>query len=351
MRPTAGPPVRCIELSRHMRRLSVLLLIVVPVALMGASGQRPTAEFRAAPTFRVATFNIHKGADRPGLYDLDQTIDLIQHLDADLVGVQEVLRNHAGFSCDDQPALIAEGLRRRTGLPWTYVYAQSWVTEDRRCLTRGSGDAVETEGVAFFTPGRILDSSWVRLSEGRVGLAVRVASMPDVPVIVTHLAASRQNQAGRSRELGKLLPWAARQGPGLLMGDLNARPDAGELVPVLAQYRDAWADAAERGDAYGVLSGSTRPGRRVSRIDYVFYAPNVDLTLESVEIVDPSTLPELDGVSDHFPVVATFRRARPVASTSSAAGSGSAQGLTLGLSPGLERGSGPRPATPPGETR
>ena len=291
-----------------MGRLAILPLVVVPVMLVGAVGQRPSTEFRPATTFRVATFNIHKGADRPGLYDLDQTIDLIQHLDADLVGVQEVLRNHAGFECDDQPALIAEGLQRRTGRPWTHVYAQSWITDNRRCLERGEGDGVQTEGVAFFARGRIVDSNWVRLSEGRVGLAVRVASIPDVPVIVTHLAASRQNQAGRAQELGTLLPWAARQGPGLLMGDFNARPDASELAPVLAWYRDAWADAADRGNARGVLSGSTRPGRRVSRIDYVLYAPDVALTLQSVEIVDPSTLPGLGGVSDHFPVVATFVR-------------------------------------------
>jgi len=296
-----------------MRRLSVLLLAVVHVLLLEASDQRPPVDFSAEPTFRVATFNIHKGANRPGLYDLEQTIDLIQYLDADLVGVQEALRNHAGFKCDDQPALIADGLRRRTGRPWTYVYAQSWVTEDRRCIERGNGDDVETEGLAFFTPGRIIDSSWVRLSKGRVGLAVRTASMPDIPVIVTHLAATRQNHAAREKELETLLPWAARLGPGILLGDLNARPDANELVSVLAQYRDAWADAVKRGDARGVLSGSTRPGRRVSRIDYVLYAPNVNLTLESVEIVDPSTLPNLGGVSDHFPVVATFRAARPAA--------------------------------------
>ena len=205
-------------------------------------------------------------------------------------------------------------MRRRTGRPWTHAYAKSWVTEDRRCLERGQGDGVQTEGVAFFTPERIVSSSSVRLSQGRVGLAVRIASMPDVPVIVTHLAANRQNQAGRVREISALLPWAARQGPGLLMGDLNARPDASELVPLMAQYRDTWADAASGGRVYGVVSGSTRPGRRVSRIDYVLYAPGIDLTLQSVEVVDPSTLPGLGGVSDHHPVVATFRsdpRANP----------------------------------------
>ena len=300
-----------------MRRLCVLLLVVVPAALAGASGQRIAPAPRPAETFRVATFNIHKGADRPGRYDLEQTIAAIEHLDADLVGVQEALRNHAEFDCDDQPELIAEGLRRRTGRPWTHVYAKSWVTEDRRCMERGQGDDVQTEGVAFFTSERVAASDSVRLSEGRVGLAVRIASMPDIPVIVTHLAAGRQDQAGRARELAALLPWAAQRGPGLLMGDLNARPDASELAPVMTQYRDAWAQAAATGRTRGVESGSTRPGRRVSRIDYVLYAPGVDLTLESVEIVDPSTLPGLGGVSDHFPVVATFRSTPPTRQTAS----------------------------------
>jgi endonuclease/exonuclease/phosphatase family metal-dependent hydrolase len=133
--------------------------------------------------------------------------------------------------------------------------------------------------------------------------------MPDVPVIVTHLAANRENHRDRTRELAVLLPWAARQGAGVLIGDLNAQPDADEIAPVMTRYRDAWADAAAVGRARGVATGSTRPGRRVSRIDYVLYAPGVDLTLESVEVVDFSTLPELGEVSDHHPVVATFRRA------------------------------------------
>ena len=45
--------------------------------------------------------------------------------------------------------------------------------------------------------------------------AVRVAAMPQVPVIVTHLAANRENQHRRIQELSVLLPWAARHGPGL----------------------------------------------------------------------------------------------------------------------------------------
>src|SRR4029077_1299159 len=100
---------------------------------------------------------------------------------------------------------------RRTGRPWTQVYVKSRITQDRQCLERGRGDDVATEGVAFFSREPIIGSSFVRLSEGRVGLAVRVASMPHVPVIVTHLEASRQNVPERALEIERLLPWAVRQ--------------------------------------------------------------------------------------------------------------------------------------------
>jgi endonuclease/exonuclease/phosphatase family metal-dependent hydrolase len=289
-----------------MRRLGVAL-VVVAVALSGAFGHRVSSAPDSVRIFRVATFNIHKGADRQGRYDLERTIEAIRHLDADLVGVQEVMRNHPEFNCDDQPALIAEGLRRRTGRPWTHVHAKAWTLDNRQCLARGRGSDVATEGLAFLAAGPIVASSSVRLSEGRVGLAVRVAAMPQVPVIVTHLAANRENQRDRIHEIGVLLPWAARQGPGLLIGDFNAQPDASELGPLMARYLDAWTEAVALGRAGGVASGSTRPGRRVSRIDYVLYEPNVDLALQSADVVDVSALSGGE-VSDHHPVVATFRR-------------------------------------------
>ena len=285
--PYSGPR------SPIMRRFA-LALVVVSVVLAGTSGRRASSASDTVTRFRVATFNIHKGANRQGRYDLERTVEAIQHLDADLVGVQEVMRNHPDFHCDDQPALIAEGLRRRSGRPWTHAHAKGWITEDRQCLAAGRGSDVATEGLAIFAASPILASSSVRLSEGRVGLAVRVAAAPDVPLVVTHLAANRENQRDRIHEIGVLLPWAARQGPGLLIGDFNAQPDSSELGPVMARYRDAWAEAAARG-----------------RVDFVLYQPDVGVTLESVDVVDFSTVPEFGEVSDHHPVVATFRRSPP----------------------------------------
>jgi endonuclease/exonuclease/phosphatase family metal-dependent hydrolase len=287
-------------------RLAGVALVVVIMALTGTSGSQSAPDI--GRPFRVATFNIHKGANRQGDYDLERTIDAIWKLDVDLVGLQEVMRNHPDFGCDDQPALIAEGLRRRTGRRWTQVYAKAWILDDRKCLASGRGSDRATEDLAFVAATPILSSGSVRLSEGRVGLAVRVAAMPDIPVIVTHLAANRQNQRDRIRELAVLLPWAAQQGPALLIGDFNAQPDAEELAPLRARYRDAWSEAAASGRAGGVASGSTRPGGRVSRIDYIHYEPTLGLALDAVEVVDVSALSSSGEVSDHHPVVATFRR-------------------------------------------
>jgi endonuclease/exonuclease/phosphatase family metal-dependent hydrolase len=292
-----------------MLRLFVVLLFVIAAAVYSVADPTAAVE-RPRGAFRVVTFNIHKGADNENRYGLERTIDAIARVGADVVGVQEALRNHPQFNCDDQPALIAERLRRLTGRRWTHTYVQSWVTEDHSCLQHGRGDDVATEGLAIFAPERIVATAHVNLPESRVGLMVRVASMPDVPVVVTHLAASRRNQLQRVSQIEALLPWAAQHGPGILMGDLNARPDAAELLPVLARYRDSWIEASRRGDHRGVPSGSTRPGFE-ARIDFMLYAPEAPLTLESVEVIDTSTPDGRGEVSDHRPVAATFRRRVP----------------------------------------
>ena len=59
-----------------------------------------------------------------------------------------------------------------------------------------------------------------------------------------------------------------------------------------------------------MTSGSTRPGGD-ARVDFVFYAPGAPLLLQSVEVIDTTTLPAYGEVSDHRPVAATFRRRGP----------------------------------------
>src|SRR5918996_5032193 len=118
-----------------MSRLFIALLIVVTSAVYSVSIGTVVASRRG--TFRVVTFNIFKGAGSDNRYNLQRTIEAIARLDADLVGVQEALRNHPQFNCDDQPALITEGLRRLTGRRWVHAHATSWITDNRDCIARG----------------------------------------------------------------------------------------------------------------------------------------------------------------------------------------------------------------------
>jgi endonuclease/exonuclease/phosphatase family metal-dependent hydrolase len=286
-----------------MRWLPLCLIVAVSAAAAAVS-HRPTP--RADGRLRVVTFNIHKGADRRERYDLSRTIAVLAALDADVIGLQEVLRNHPGYGCDDQPALVAKGLQHLTGASWQYVYERAWNTDKDDCLRTGRGDGPETEGLAIFARTPVLESRSIRLSEGRIGLAARVASLPRTSIAVTHLSAARDDQAGRARELALLLPWATGQPAHVLMGDFNTTPQTGELGIVQSMYEDAWSRAALDGTTRGVESGATRPGRRQARIDYVFFDPAAPLVVDSVEVVDTSA-PGLDEASDHRPVVATFR--------------------------------------------
>lgn len=264
-----------------------------------------TAQREHSHIVRVMTLNAQAGVNARGAYDLDRQAQAIANAAPTIVGVQEMTRNHASYRCEDQPRLLAARLQAITGRPWTSVYVNEWVTTHRQCVDGGEGDGVETEGLAFLAPEPIESVEHVRLWNSRIGLSARLRSVPGVSFVVTHLAANVAGQRDRVRQIAALLPWTeARRGTVVLLGDFNAAPDAPELQPILARYRDAWRAAAARGDASG--SGETHKGWR---IDDVFYAPMGRLTLEHAAAIDTSALYGLAGpeVSDHRPVVASFR--------------------------------------------
>jgi endonuclease/exonuclease/phosphatase family metal-dependent hydrolase len=245
-----------------------------------------------ARTLRVMTFNIQHGIGGSHKYDLQRAIDVIAKIQPDLVGLQEVTRNHPYYNCDDQPAKIAAGLRSATGRAWAVAYEQEWFTPNVECRDGGRGDGKETEGLAFLAPGNTLGTtSMTPLPVSRIALAVRLASADGLPVVVTHLASGKQNSEARRKEVEALLRWAEKLGPtSILLGDFNARPEAEELKPVFGLYRDAGGEATH-GD---------------HRIDYVFYR-GAGLTLAKVEAIDTATWFG-SAASDHNPLLATFNR-------------------------------------------
>jgi endonuclease/exonuclease/phosphatase family metal-dependent hydrolase len=289
-----------------LRRLTLVAALIASGGCGGGSITGPTAA-GARNSFTVMTYNIQHGLDANGRYNLQGVIDVIGRLQPDIVGLQELTKNHPFYNCDDQPSVIAEGLQRATGRPWSVVYEREWFTPDRSCLDRGVGTDVETEGLAFLAPSTLVNTQSLPLFNTRLAMAARTSGSVSVPVIVTHLGSGAAGASDRAAQLAQLRPWATGHGvPRILMGDLNAQPSGPELQSLLSEYRDAWSDALAAGVARGVMTGDSRV--RGGRIDYVLYA-GTDLQIDSAEIVDTTVLLGVrTEVSDHRPVVVRFSR-------------------------------------------
>jgi endonuclease/exonuclease/phosphatase family metal-dependent hydrolase len=286
--------------------LHLIAAVVLLVAACGASPSSPTSA--EAPggriEFTVMTFNIQHGLNGASKYDTKWAVDTIARVQPDLVGLQELTRNHATYNCEDQPAKIADGLTRATGARWHAMYQQEWFTHTRTCVDSGRGDGVETEGLGFFAPDSLPGPVFVQAWNGRIGLVAPVRRA-NVPVIVTHLAHGSQGHSDRMRQLDTILPWtltAGGSGPRIFIGDFNFHPDSPEYSRVRAEYRDAWEDARAAGTARGRLDGITH---KSDRIDYVFYKADNRLELLWLETVDTRSLFGTEP-SDHNPVVARF---------------------------------------------
>src|SRR5690348_1679839 len=64
---------------------------------------------------RVMTLNIHAGVNARGAYDLPRLAQAIAAAHPDIVGLQEVTRNHVVYQCEDQPKRLASLLHDATG--------------------------------------------------------------------------------------------------------------------------------------------------------------------------------------------------------------------------------------------
>jgi endonuclease/exonuclease/phosphatase family metal-dependent hydrolase len=192
-------------------------------------------------------------------------------------------------------------LRAATGQAWDVAYEQEWFTPDVSCQNGGRGDGRETEGLAFLTRRAMSPPSMQVLPDSRIGLQITLRDAYSLPMVVTHLSSGAAKQAARTQQIDRLVGWARAFGqPLVVMGDFNAGPQAPELQPELAGFRDAWADALAAGRTIG--AGSIQ---RATRVDYIFYVDGGSMTVESAEFVDTAALIGVTA-SDHQPLAATF---------------------------------------------
>ena len=243
---------------------------------------------------RLVTFNVHHGVGDDGRHDLPRLARLLVDADPDVICLQEVDR-HFGDRSEhvDQAELLARALDLE--LAWA-----SSIDEP------GRGGLTERRqyGNALLSRLPVLTSEVHQLpgnGEPRSALRSRVQlEGARLWVTTTHLS----SRAAADRAVQAAAVAALHTDPaeaGVLVGDLNAAPDAPELGVLREHLADAWELAAARSDQSGRFSlhagqGLTHPARRPRvRIDQVWVSAGVGV--RDARVLDGS------GASDHHPLL------------------------------------------------
>lgn len=280
-------------MKRMLFTLFVSLLLLFSVVTMTASAEQKSKSPSERPmiTSKVATYNMAAGIGIDGKYNLDRIANTIRDTGADIIGLQEVdvhwgsrsqydhtieklaeaLDMHYFFApiYDLDPEV--EGDQRReygVGILSKYPIINAYNREIRRLSTQDS----HPEPV--FMPGFL---------EAQLNIEGE-----EVWVYVTHLD-YRADPAVREMQVDDMLRMMSEHPYSILVGDLNATPDAPELTPLFQSFNDAWQGAA---DGAGYTFPADHPTKR---IDYVLISPRMDVM--STHVTESLA-------SDHLPVTA-----------------------------------------------
>jgi endonuclease/exonuclease/phosphatase family metal-dependent hydrolase len=230
---------------------------------------------------RVMSYNVGGHGARWSGRHVERVAAAIREAGPDVVGLQEVHRGTRQSRLMDQ----AEALGRLTGM--AVHFGPSYALESggdfgNAVLARGQIRAARVHPLPGPGEPRTLLHALVSLPES------------EVHVYVTHLAAwGRWGRAARSVQIAGLVARLKESDrPFVMVGDLNAPPDAPEIATLMA---------AELFRMCGEDVTATHRFMR-QRIDYVFADPG--WTTASYQILR-------SGPSDHWPVLVELRRGAP----------------------------------------
>jgi endonuclease/exonuclease/phosphatase family metal-dependent hydrolase len=242
---------------------------------------------------RAATFNLRNSSapdgDNAWPVRRSAAVAAIELLDADVVGLQEVLPDQLEYLRFRFPKYEIVGVGRDDGIDAgerssVMVRAGDWRIE--RSETRWLSDDPGTPGSVGWDADltRVATLVWLRHRSGTT-----------IGVLNTHYDhAGEVAQLQSSRLVAK---WTAGDLPWIVMGDLNATPDS----PPLKALTDAglrYAVPADAGGSWHDFTGAEDD----DRIDHILISPAWTVTEAAVSHFRPGgRLP-----SDHWPVMATL---------------------------------------------
>ncbi len=253
------------------------LLLALPLARYLMDDGVTAVPSPSAPV-RVMTYNLHNGFDPNGHLGMEAIAQVIEAQNPDIVALQEVSRGWVVNGSLD----MLEWLSQRLEMP--YVYGP---TSD------------PLWGNAILSRYPILESELVELppddlllKRGFIWAKVDVGSGQPLNVIATHYHHPGDGSAVRVMQSETIVEFWDDASRTLIMGDLNAEPNAPEMQ-LLRQV--GFADAL---DLTAVQPGFTYPATGpTKRIDYIWLSPDL--------VANQAVIP-LDAASDHLGVAATI---------------------------------------------
>ncbi|TDQ00938.1 endonuclease/exonuclease/phosphatase family protein [Labedaea rhizosphaerae] len=262
----------------------VLPFLAAGVVLAGlASAADASAAGPPQRDLTVMSFNIHHGGGTDGVVDLDRIASVVRANHVDVVAMQEVDRHYSARSgWADEPAELAKAL------DYHVVFAAN-IDQDPPAPGKPRvqyGTAILSRYPIVHWSNTLLFRSPDQEQRGLLRADIEVQSVR-VSVFDTHLEAystiDRQTQALQVADL------VADARPSILMGDLNAEPDAPELQPLFGALTDAWPAAGTGPELTYPAEGP------VKRIDYVLTGPGAQPRQCTVVTTNPVA-------SDHLPM-------------------------------------------------
>ena len=260
-------------LSRALRSVACCAIVGVCWLLAREASARP---------LRVLTYNIHHGAGRDGVYDLQRIADVINAANPDLVALQEVEQATTRYP---QQHLQLDELAERTGMQGVFGKTLNRLGGEygNGVLYSGDFDLLRTRNYAMPNPAdgearRVIE---LRLQFDDEGTTRRL------DFFATHMDhTSGTNRQAQVDYINDLVASSAT--PAILAGDFNF-DDQG---PAYAKLIEQWTDPT-----------AANPGRP-NQIDYVVYRAfdQWSVVQQGRFVVDATT----EVASDHYPLMAVL---------------------------------------------
>ncbi|HUP88131.1 MAG TPA: endonuclease/exonuclease/phosphatase family protein [Longimicrobiales bacterium] len=268
-------PVRAFLIGRFALPLAVLVIPMHRYSPMHVHGHDRHAAHESGKV-RIATYNIHQGFDAYGAPAMQNIVDEIKTLDADVIALQEVNRGWTFVGGADLVAYLKFKFPEYA-IHFVPINGQLWGVALMSRLTMNN-----LGGQRFTAPKGVFGYGYASAFIANGNDTIRVLGL--------HLTAGLEGNGDHSREdqTSELLHAGILQnGNVVVMGDFNSHPEDPPIRDMRAGFRDLGAEA-------GLAAHATWPASKpVERIEYIFARGEFKTTNGRI----PATL-----ASDHLPV-------------------------------------------------